>query len=89
MNTYNVVVSITTTVCLDAKNGDDAIDKINRRLSQCEQFPPQTNPHHHPKAHRRQQNLFLLFAGILFRAAGHPLRRTGRSRQPPRIPAIL
>lgn len=34
MNTYNVVVSITTTVCLDAKNGDDAIDKGNQRLSQ-------------------------------------------------------
>lgn len=34
MNTYNVVVSITTTVCLDAKNGYDAIDKVNQRLSQ-------------------------------------------------------
>lgn len=33
MNTYNVVVSITTTVCLDAKNGDDAIEEVNRRLS--------------------------------------------------------
>lgn len=33
MNTYNVVVSVSTTVCIDAKDGNDAIDKVNQQLS--------------------------------------------------------
>lgn len=28
MNTYNVVISVTTTVCIDAKSADDAIEKL-------------------------------------------------------------
>ena len=27
MNTYNVVVTVSTTVCIDAENPDDAIEK--------------------------------------------------------------
>lgn len=33
MNTYNVVVSVSTTVCIDADDGNDAIDKVNQQLS--------------------------------------------------------
>ena len=28
MNTYNVVVTVSTTVCIDAENPDDAIEKV-------------------------------------------------------------
>ena len=31
MNTYNVVISISTTVCIDAESPDDAIEKVVRR----------------------------------------------------------
>lgn len=33
MNTYNVVISVSTTVCIDAEDGNDAIDKVNQQLS--------------------------------------------------------
>lgn len=33
MNTYNVVISVSTTVCIDAKDSNDAIEKVNRQLS--------------------------------------------------------
>lgn len=33
MNTYNVVVSVSTTVCIDAKDSNDAIEKVNWQLS--------------------------------------------------------
>lgn len=33
MNTYNVVVSVSTTVCIDAKDSNDAIEKVNQQLS--------------------------------------------------------
>lgn len=33
MNTYNVVVSVSVTVNIDAKDGNDAIDKVNQQLS--------------------------------------------------------
>ena len=33
MNTYNVVVSVSTTICIDAKDSNDAIEKVNRQLS--------------------------------------------------------
>ena len=33
MNAYNVVVSVSTTVCIDAKDGNDAIGMVNQQLS--------------------------------------------------------
>lgn len=33
MNTYNVVVFISTTVCIDAKSADDAIEKVSQALN--------------------------------------------------------
>ena len=33
MNTYNVVISISTTVCIDAENPDDAIEKVSQALN--------------------------------------------------------
>ena len=30
MNTYNVVVTVSTTVCIDAESPDDAIEKVSR-----------------------------------------------------------
>lgn len=33
MNTYNVVISVTTTVCIDAKSADDAIEKVSQALN--------------------------------------------------------
>lgn len=33
MNTYNVVVSISTTVCIDAESVDDAIKKVSQALN--------------------------------------------------------
>ena len=33
MNTYNVVVSISTTVCIDAESADDAIKKVSQALN--------------------------------------------------------
>lgn len=32
MNTYNVVISVSTTVCIDAKDSNDAIENVNRQL---------------------------------------------------------
>lgn len=32
MNTYNVVISVSTTVCIDAKDSNDAIEKVNQQL---------------------------------------------------------
>lgn len=29
MNTYNVVVTVSTTVCIDAESPDDAIEKVS------------------------------------------------------------
>lgn len=29
MNTYNVVISVSTTVCIDAESADDAIEKVS------------------------------------------------------------
>lgn len=33
MNTYNVVISISTTVCIDAESPDDAIEKVSQALN--------------------------------------------------------
>ena len=33
MNTYNVVISVTTTVFIDAKSADDAIEKVSQALN--------------------------------------------------------
>ena len=33
MKAYNVVISVPTTVCIDAEDGNDAIDKVNQQLS--------------------------------------------------------
>ena len=33
MKAYNVVISVSTTVCIDAEDGNDAIDKVNQQLS--------------------------------------------------------
>lgn len=33
MNTYNVVISVSTTVCIDAENPDDAIEKVSQALN--------------------------------------------------------
>ena len=33
MNTYNVVVTVSTTVCIDAENPDDAIEKVSQALN--------------------------------------------------------
>lgn len=32
MKTYNVVISVSTTVCIDAEDGNDAIEKVNQQL---------------------------------------------------------
>ena len=32
MNTYNVVISVSTTVCIDAESADDAIEKVSQAL---------------------------------------------------------
>ena len=32
MEDYNVVVSISTTVCVSAKDADDAIEKVNEKI---------------------------------------------------------
>lgn len=39
MNTYNVVISVTTTVCIDAKSADDAIEKVSQALNNGKQEP--------------------------------------------------
>lgn len=33
MNTYNVVISVSTTVCIDAESPDDAIKKVSQALN--------------------------------------------------------
>lgn len=33
MNTYNVVISVSTTVCIDAESADDAIEKVSQALN--------------------------------------------------------
>ena len=33
MNTYNVVISVFTTVCIDAESPDDAIEKVSQALN--------------------------------------------------------
>ena len=33
MNTYNVVISVSITVCIDAENHDDAIEKVSQALN--------------------------------------------------------
>ena len=33
MNTYEVVVSVSTTVCIDAESADDAIEKVSYALN--------------------------------------------------------
>lgn len=33
MNIYNVVVSVSTTVCIDAESPDDAIKKVSQALN--------------------------------------------------------
>lgn len=33
MNTYNVVISVSTTVCIDAESADDAIKKVSQALN--------------------------------------------------------
>ena len=33
MNTYEVVVSVSTTVCIDAESADDAIEKVSQALT--------------------------------------------------------
>lgn len=33
MNTYEVVVSVSTTVCIDAESADDAIEKVSQALN--------------------------------------------------------
>lgn len=33
MEAYNVVVSISTTVCIDAESADDAIEKVSQALN--------------------------------------------------------
>ena len=33
MSTYNVVVTVSTTVCIDAENPDDAIEKVSQALN--------------------------------------------------------
>lgn len=33
MNTYNVVVTVSTTVCIDAEDPDDAIEKVSQALN--------------------------------------------------------
>lgn len=33
MNTYNVVISVSTTVCIDAESPDDAIEKVSQALT--------------------------------------------------------
>lgn len=33
MNTYNVVISVSTTVCIDAESPDDAIEKVRQALN--------------------------------------------------------
>ena len=33
MNTYNVVISVSITVCIDAENHDDAIEKVSQALT--------------------------------------------------------
>ena len=32
MESYNVVVTVSTTVCIDAKDSNDAIEKVNQQL---------------------------------------------------------
>lgn len=33
MNTYNVVISVSTTVCINAESPDDAIEKVSQALN--------------------------------------------------------
>lgn len=33
MNTYEVVISVFTTVCIDAESADDAIEKVSQALN--------------------------------------------------------
>ena len=33
MNTYNVIISVSTTVCIDAESADDAIEKVSQALN--------------------------------------------------------
>jgi len=33
MNTYDVVVTVSTTVCIDAESPDDAIEKVSQALN--------------------------------------------------------
>lgn len=33
MNTYNVVISVSKTVCIDAESADDAIEKVSQALN--------------------------------------------------------
>ena len=33
MNTYNVVISVSTPVCIDAESADDAIEKVSQALN--------------------------------------------------------
>ena len=33
MNTYNVVISVSTTVCIDAESPNDAIEKVSQALN--------------------------------------------------------
>lgn len=33
MDTYNVVVTVSTTVCIDAESSDDAIEKVSQALN--------------------------------------------------------
>ena len=33
MNTYEVIVSVYTTVCIDAESADDAIEKVSQALN--------------------------------------------------------
>lgn len=33
MESFNVVVTVSTTVCIDAKNPDDAIEKVSQALN--------------------------------------------------------
>lgn len=33
MNTYEVVISVFTTICIDAESADDAIEKVSQALN--------------------------------------------------------
>lgn len=35
MESFNVVVTVSTTVCIDAENPDDAIEKVSQALNNC------------------------------------------------------